>query len=255
MPSLAELQQRFAAALHDPKAAPPVACSAGRFGVHRRNVASGILGVLEARFPVVRQLVGDEFFHAMATRYLAEHRPRSPILLLYGESFAAFIAHFEPATDVPYLADVAQLEWLQHEAYHAADARPIGADELASIPPEGVADVVIHLHPSLRLLASDWPAHTLWQAHQATPPVALGRLAADAEQVMVLRPALQVDVSRTTLGDYAFVGALLAGQALGAAADGAAARDDGFNFQDAFAGLIAVGAVVGYTLPADDTAT
>ncbi len=70
---LAAVQREFAAALLDP-AAPvpsPLRRNGGkapqkRFAVHRNNMIASLVAALAARFPVVHQLVGDEFFRAMA---------------------------------------------------------------------------------------------------------------------------------------------------------------------------------------------
>lgn len=243
------LQQRFAAALKDQAVAAPVASSAGRFGVHRNNVAAGILSVLEARFAVVRQLVGDDFFRGMATEYVAKDPPRSPILMLYGDAFPSFIASFVPALDVPYLADVARLEWLQHEAYHAADAQPIGAAALGQIPPGAIAGVRLSVHPSLRLLASEHPALSIWRMHVAPQPVPTGTLAAGAEYALIVRPALSVETHGIAAGLHHFIAALQSGQPLAAAAEMVLTELSDFDLQTALATLISIGTITGYALP------
>ncbi len=245
----AALQQRFAAALRDAGSPGPVASSASRFEVHRNNVAAGILGVLEARFGVVKQLVGEGFFRAMAADYVAGEPPQSPILMLYGKTFPAFVASFEPAADVPYLADVAQLEWLQHTAYHAADATPIGAAELVAIPPQAVGDIRLDLHPSLGLLASDYPARSIWLLHQTGDAAPQGKIAGDAEHALILRPQLTVETHGVGGAMHDFVDALRSGQPLNGAAEIALSQDDHFDLQAALAALINWGAIVGYTLP------
>jgi hypothetical protein len=58
-----------------------------RFAVYRNNVVVGLVRALEARFPVVLRLVGEEFFRAMAQVYVTHDPPRSPILFRYGSTF------------------------------------------------------------------------------------------------------------------------------------------------------------------------
>jgi len=251
VPPLSDLQRHFAAALADPGIVPP-AGTPRRFAVHRNNVRAGIQGVLAARFPVVKRLVGDDFFLAMAEAYVAHQPPTSPILMLYGAGMADFIASFEPAADVPYLADVARLEWLQHEATNAADAVPIGAAELARVPPGAVAGLRLHLHPSLRLFASHYPALTIWELNTAPGEVAARRLAANPEHALLLRPGLEVEIRRIPAAFHTFSARLLAGSSLAAAFDAAATDFADFDLQPSLAGLIAMGAVTGYDLPADD---
>ena len=127
-------QTAFATALLDVQLpCPDGLCSANgadpasRFAVYRNNVQSSLINALADSYPVVMQLVGVEFFRAMAAIFVQTQPPHSPLMSCYGEGFVDFIAGFEPAASVPYLADVARLEGLRTRAYHAADASPIGA--------------------------------------------------------------------------------------------------------------------------------
>ncbi len=91
----------FAAALGEPSAPPPAMThgrmgepDARRFAVYRNNVAVGLIGALEARYPVSRRIAGDELFRAMARAFARAHRPRSPVMIAYGEEFPEFIAEY-----------------------------------------------------------------------------------------------------------------------------------------------------------------
>ena len=91
----------FAATLDDPSAATPAmtrgrmgAPDARRFAVYRNNVAVGLIGALEARYPVSRRIAGDELFRAMARAFAQAHRPRSPVMIAYGWEFPEFVAAY-----------------------------------------------------------------------------------------------------------------------------------------------------------------
>ena len=106
-----------------------------RFAVYRNNVVAGLVRALKDRFPVVERIVGEEFFGAMARVFVVERPPRSPLLATYGDDFAAFIAAFEPARELVYVAAVARLEAARTRAYHAADATPLDADNVVAVRP------------------------------------------------------------------------------------------------------------------------
>ena len=134
MPGTLNFQAEFAGALLSTVRPVPAAVKGAaqgrverRFAVHRNTVAASLIEALQARFPVVQRLVGEDFFRAMARAFVALEPPSSPLLFLYGESFAAFIARFTPAAPLPYLADVARLEYARGLAYHAADREPLAA--------------------------------------------------------------------------------------------------------------------------------
>jgi len=127
-------QHAFASALLDPARPVPSGLATwngsdpvARFAVYRNNVVVSLVAALADTFPVVRELVGEEFFTAMARLYVAEQPPLSPVLAHYGDGFADWVVQFEPAAAVPCLADMARLERARVRAYHAADAPVRGA--------------------------------------------------------------------------------------------------------------------------------
>ena len=130
------------------------AMPARRFAVHRNNVVAGLVKALQTRFPAVRKIVGEDFFAAMARIFVAQRPPRTPMLAIYGDEFATFIAAFEPARELAYLADVARLEAARTRAYHAADAAPVERGEFAALDPNAVGRIRVALHPSIEIVRS-----------------------------------------------------------------------------------------------------
>lgn len=252
-------QATFAAALLDPgRPPPPGLCSwngsdpAQRFAVHRNNVMLSLIDALADEHPVLQALVGDAFFRAMASAYLRRHPPRSPVLLGLGEGLAGFIAGFEPAADLPYLADIARLEWLRIRAAHAADAAPLRAPDAAVLAalqdPAQAARLRVVLHPSAAVLASAHAVVSLWAAHQqddALWSVDLSR----PEAALVLRPNADVLVLPLPGGAAALAQALRGGQPLGEAAAAALAADAGFDLVHGLVLLLQHGAIVQFHLP------
>ena len=255
---LAALQRGFAQALlHEAGTVPQGVTShtaprpAKRFQVYRNNVFASLIEVVRARFPAVERLVGEEFFRAMARLFVEAHPPRSPVLLDYGGDFAAFLRGFPPAAELPWLADVAEIEWLCNRACHAPDAIPLEAAALAAIAPEHLGGLRFTLHPSARLFASGYPAVSIWEANTGDRD---GSLSGDlgAEAALILRPALEVMVLRLAPGAHAFTEALAAGMPLGAAAALAAEADPAFALPEALGALLAAGALSDLTLSLPD---
>src|SRR5450631_1924876 len=138
------------------------AVPARRFAVYRNNVVMSLGKALKNRFPVVEKIVGEEFFAAMSRVFVMERPPRSPLLATYGDEFAAFIAAFGPARELPYLADVARLEAARTRSYHAADATPVGADHFAALDTDAVGGIRIDMHPSIEIVRSPYPIVMIW---------------------------------------------------------------------------------------------
>ncbi len=239
--------EAFARALSDP-ARPPPGQTKGRegrpdsrrFAVYRNNVAVGLIAAIEARYPVTRRLVGDAFFRAMAGAFVAEEKPRSPVMIHYGADFPDFVARFEPAREIAYLADVARLENAWVEAYHAAEAPALALAALGEVDPSEFDGLRLSPHPAARLLRFSHPAASMWAAHQGAgeprPPEHWR-----AEDALVARPEAEVLVRILPRGGYEFARALFAGATLAEAAQMSAG--EGFDAGSHVVGLVEAGAV------------
>ncbi|CAI8902821.1 DUF2063 domain-containing protein [Pseudomonas sp. IT-P395] len=220
-------QRAFAAALIDTRlTCPEGLCSANgadpasRFAVYRNNVQASLINALSDSCPVVAQLVGDEFFHAMAAVFVQQLPPQSPLMSRYGETFADFIAAFEPAGGVPYLADVARLEHLRTLAYHAADTLPVRPEEItaALADAQTLTELRFEFHPSLHLLDSAFAVVAIWGAHQQGSTLE-GVDINQRQHALVLRNDLDVEVFALDPGASRFIRNLIEGQPLLAAAE------------------------------------
>ncbi len=212
-----------------------------RFGIYRNNIFKSLTGVLEAAFPTIRNLVGGENFAVLAHRFVAAHPPRQPQLYAYGGGFAEFLAGFAPAVEeLPFLPDLARVEWAVNEAYFEADAEPLAAGHLAGLAPESYAALRLGLHPTVRLIGSDWPVWDLWGLEALPDPWPPG-MQGGTQCVLVRRPESKVDVVLATRGDFAFLGAVEGGATLGEAAAAGVAADPEFDLSACLAGHLAGG--------------
>src|SRR5436309_1679519 len=174
MSSLRELQAGFRAALlaGDERGVAPDVVDDGvnasaRLAVYRHHVLTSLSAALEATFPVVCRLVDRRFFGWLADSYVRAHPPAGPCLFEYGADLPEFIAAFPARAPLPWLADVARLEWAMNVALHAPDAVPLEPEALRTLPPAALARLTLRLDPSVTLLASRWPVDAIWDANQA----------------------------------------------------------------------------------------
>jgi hypothetical protein len=228
MPSLRELQQKFALALNSSEAgsiaayinstglAPPQ-----RVQLYRNNYQISLREALGAVFPVVRALVGDGFFAFMAHEFVIAHPSVDPNLHRFGRQLPLFLSSFEPAASVAYLPDVAMLEWAWHQAFHAQEAEPLDLAVLGAMAEQDQGNIVFGLHPSVTLAASKHPVVSIWEAHQSESTEAIGEVRLDAgpERFLVQRPGPDVQVVDLDEAEYAFLRALNRGLTLEAACE------------------------------------
>jgi hypothetical protein len=242
----------FAAALGEPSAAPPAmtfgrlgAPDACRFSVYRNNIAVGLIGALEARYPASRRIAGDDAFRAIARAFVRARKPRSPVIIAYGGDFPEFVATCEGID--PCLADVARLENAWVEAYHAADAAAATIGDLAEWNPDLLPGTRIAFHPAARLLRFSTPAASIWASAQsgdgpAAPTHGIG------EDALITRPDADVVMRVLPPLAYGFALKLREGSTLIEAA--LALNDPAFDFGTHLVGLVESGAVASF-IPGD----
>ncbi len=178
--------------------------------VYRNNVRAAYLRVLSETFPVVQKLVGEKFFRYMAHEYFHAHLPSSRLVIQYGEALPGFIEHFEPVSHLPYLAEVARLELAWLSAYHAAEADSLNEVNLLALIESVPESAKFSVHPSVRLLSSDYPVHTIWRHNQDSAAERL-RLPDTGEAVVIVRPDHRVLTSTISPGVHACMFAIVSG--------------------------------------------
>ena len=214
-----------------------------RMAVYRNNVAVSLSEALSARFPVIRQLVGEAFFAALARVFIRNEGPTSPVLAEWGAGFANFLDGFPPLSAWPYMGDVARIEYARGLAFHARDADPVDPDALAAADP---AKLRLGLHPSVRLLRLAHPAVSIWKRHQPDSGVELS--AAGPETALILRdPLFRVPVRALGPGDAALVETIGKGWPLGEAVRAALDAAPGHDPQPLLVMLMREGAITDAT--------
>jgi hypothetical protein len=224
------MQSQFAAALLGRAGTPGMA-------VYRSNVFGNWAQALAGAYPVVRKIVGAEFFEGLAREYSRVHPSVSGDLNEYGAQLAEFVASFPHTQDLPYLPDVARMEWLAHRAYYAEDAKPFG---LAALNESSR----LALTPSCALLASNWPLARIWTVHQDDYEGEIDvDLGSGPDLILVHRPRWRAQVRSLAAGDYRFLDSARQGKTLGEALEAAVAEDLSFDPSLALAGWVDAGVI------------
>ena len=142
------------------------------FAVYRNTVLKGCIDALQASYPTVCQLVGEDWLRAAAAVYARTQPPVDGLLMDYGAGFTDFLAGFAPAAELPYLPAVARLDRCWTECHLAADATAVDRNWLAQQAPDPLPLVQLRPHPAARWAwCEEHPAYALWQTHrEGLPP-------------------------------------------------------------------------------------
>ncbi len=227
MPSLADLQTAFAAAvLGESSEAVEITrtvrgsglAPTQRVQVYRNAVWVRLKDALADIYPVLRRLVGDACFDGVAAELIRRYPPRVGYLNPFGEQMAGIVAGLPVLAGLPYLPDVARLEWAWHQAFHAAGAPGLPAQAFADVPVEQQHAIGLRLQPGASLLSSSYPIGRIFEVnqpdYQGDDTVSLDQ---GGEFLLIIRRGFNVRVEPLSAGEYALLAALAASAPLGEA--------------------------------------
>lgn len=250
--ALARFQDAFARALIAPGSEPDAEVAAlvsqPAFSVYRNTVMKGCIDALQANYPAVARLVGDEWFRAAASIHVRETLPTDPPLMRYGAAFADFLSGFAPAAQLPYLPGVARLDRYWVEAHAATDDNVLDPAAVASLAPAILAATVLHPHAAARWAwFADAPIYSIWSRNRidSASDEAPGWR---AEGALLVRPRDVVQWIAIDAAGCAFLDACAAGQRLAVAADAALAAQSDADLAQLMSTMLAVGAFSGMSV-------
>lgn len=255
---LRELQSAFADALIDSGADATMVNAtirggalpaARRLEIYRHNVLSNLRGALADIYPVVQGIVGEAFFRHAADQFIRANPSRSGDLNQFGQAWAEFLVTYSHAQELPYLADVARLEWAWHESFHAAEHPAFDLARLAAVPAERHGQLRLHLHSSVRLISSAFPLYRIWEVNQ---PEYEGMPEVDwscgGDYLLIQRLGVDVMIQQLEEARHQFLAALTVGADLERAAEQALDANSSFDLQGFLLESVQSGVIVNFTL-------
>jgi hypothetical protein len=225
--------------------------TAQRLQIYRNNLFESLIQALMAVYPVVARLVGDEFFRHVARRFISAHPLAAGNLHGFGRELPALLAALPAAAELPYLADVAALEWAWHEVYHEAGCVPLLPAQLGEVPAAQQLDLGLQLAPAARLVASAYPVLHIWQAHQIHDADADDftiSLDEGAIRLLVLRRELEIEFVLLGVAEDRWLRALASGSTLAEATLAAFERDPAFDLAVTLGRHLALGSFAALSL-------
>jgi len=219
------------------------------FAVYRNTVMKGCIDALQANYPAIVRLVGEEWFRAAAALHVRARPPGDARLLLYGMDFPDFLRDFAPAAELPYLSGVARLDRFWTEAHAAAEAPALAPTALAGLPPGQLGRLMLQPHPAARWAwFDDQPIYTLWRRNRDSEHAdsddedSGDALVWTGEGALLTRPAGSVTSAVLNAAGCAFLDACAAGRPLADAAHEALARQASCDLAPLMATLLRAGA-------------
>ena len=189
-----------------------------RLQIYHRNWAMSLRQALAGVYPVIKQLVGDEFFAYAAGAYIEAYPSRCGNIHVFGHAFPSFLQQLAGAESLVYLPDVASLEWAYHAAFHAPEGGVLDIEQLARLLTDqsvgdlaegGSGSLYLQLSPSCHCVQSEFPVLSIWQQNQdESGDEKIVDIAAGGIQLALVRKSAAIEFHPLSSGAYALLSAV-----------------------------------------------
>lgn len=223
--SLSEIQKEFHSLIgpgEDPAGSKeiPLNPQAGvpgkeRVSVYAHGYYARIVEALAEVYAAVKHVLGEKMFSGLVHAYAERYPSADYNLTQTGKHFPEFLKDPGVAKEMPFLSELAGLEWRVSLAFHAYDGKLLETAALSQITPEDWEKTRLLFQPSVSVLSSAWPVFDIWKAR--TEPVEnikidmVGR----PQNVLVFRRGLEVHCTLVDSAQCQMLERLLAGETLG----------------------------------------
>ncbi len=166
-PAFKTAQYQFAAHLRDPDANPaPADVEQRRMAIYSNLIYKNIEGFVSGAFPVLRQLLDDEQWHAMVRDFVSRHISHSPYFLEISQEFLKYLQdERQPQPhDPPFLLELAHYEWVELALDVSQEQLPVSLESVDYL------EAGPRVSPLAWCLSYQYPVHLIGPDYQPRQP-------------------------------------------------------------------------------------
>lgn len=180
------------------------------YEIYRKNILATATRSLSISYPVMTQMLGEIAIKILAKRLLEIAIPDAGDWTEWGSGLSALLQESELIDSLPFLPDMAKLEWCVHQVGRAKTI-PVNLDSFQLIQQKDWSTIAFKLQSHLVLLSSAYPVAEIWRIHRPwdanyTPQAEeLRRVIRKAESpfcFMVNQRDLRADVTSLTMKEF-----------------------------------------------------
>lgn len=151
-------QQEFAAYIRDPQNNPvPADVKEQRMAMYRELFFNNIEGFLSGNFPVLRKILNDPQWFALAQDFFVKHPCQSPHFSQIPEEFLDYLQNERNSSeDLPFMLELAHYEWVEMALSIAKEDVAANNQDLDNLLEQPIA-----LSPLAWPLAYQYPVHKI----------------------------------------------------------------------------------------------
>ena len=201
-PSLAEVQRALSARICGNDAPSPLdewirvprgADPSVRLAIHLEGYPARIASSLAEAFPAFANILGDGSLAKLTDRFIECDLSPERNLNRIGRTLPGFLESDPLTREVPFLPDLAALEWAIFECFHSESGRDLDPAAIGDYSLDDWARIRITFRPGTAVVNSAWPIRVLWLTRDLDRSEIDVDLGDRPEQVLVYRVGLSVE--------------------------------------------------------------
>lgn len=186
-----------------------------RLAIYRDGYPARITSSLAEAFPAVANILGDGSLATLTDRFIESGAFSERNLNRIGRCLAEFLESDPLTRDVPFLPDLATLEWANFECFHSETGFDFDPATISDFSLDDWMQSRIIFRPGTAVVTSPWPIHELWMTRELDRNEIDVDLVDRPEQVLVHRVGFAVEVELIDLLEAHALERLLEGLHLG----------------------------------------
>ena len=135
-----------------------------QLSIYRGSIFGGLKKALAETYPVTKELVGEDFFNMMLGQYIKYYPCQVQDLNDYGKELAEFIQGLKQVRSVPYLAEVAELEWFYNVCLNS-EMENNNLEEISLLNDEQQGKIKFNFPKGTGLICVTYPVDLIWDSH------------------------------------------------------------------------------------------
>lgn len=183
--------------------------------VYRNSGYAAVTSALRSNYPALAGVLSETSFGELARGYADAFPPRYRSLTGYGERLADYLHSQAGANTFAWTRDIARLDRAWLESHLSEDGPVFDPGSLSGEDESRLLDSKVRLHPSVRLVVTDWEVFDIWTSARIGTLSGAAHLINDlSEIVLCWRPYHEVIDLHLSGAEAAFLFALKAGMTL-----------------------------------------
>lgn len=217
--------------------------------IHRQRRFAVLIRCLLGVYPLVKSLVGADFFQILTRSYIEHYPSRSGNLYEFGEYMSEFIAEFQPLKNMAYLIEVARFEWLCHTLLCAPNASASSADLRVIIENTDANKLSLCLHPAAQVRRFYYPILRIIEKCEQQHDEAID-MHAGGDHLLIIRHQFNIALIPLTVGEFVFLDAIQDELSMAEARSRALRVDREFQYEEVVSRWIDEQVIVGANVQA-----